>query len=145
VSSAGGGGRRTTRSWGSPEKAWSTSSLAQEIVPEDASALVALERLVHRAPSGWPDLVDTLKKKAELTRTSADREQIHLRIATIWEEMIGNLDEAIGAWKEVLGDNPSSISGLRALDRLLAQKGLDLELADNLQRQLELTRTRRDR
>src|SRR6185436_3904027 len=123
---------------GQSEKAVEYFRLAQEIVPEDASALVALERLYTRTER-WPDLVDTLKKKAELTRTSADREQIHLRIATIWEEMIGNLDEAIGAWKEVLGDNPSSISGLRALDRLLAQKGLDLELADNLQRQLELT------
>jgi tetratricopeptide (TPR) repeat protein len=123
---------------GQSEKAVEYFRLAQEIVPEDASALVALERLYTRTER-WPDLVDTLKKKAELTRTSADREQIHLRIATIWEEMIGNLDEAIVAWKEVLGDNPSSISALRALDRLLAQKGLDLELADNLQRQLELT------
>jgi tetratricopeptide (TPR) repeat protein len=120
------------------DKAVEYFRLAQEIVPEDASALVALERLYTRTER-WPDLVDTLKKKAELARTAEDREQIHIRIATIFEEMIGNADEAITAWKEVLGDNPGSLIALRSLDRLFAEKGLDLELADNLQRQLELT------
>ncbi len=119
------------------DKAVEYFRMAQEIQPEDPSALVALERLYTRTER-WSDLVDTLKKKAELVRASDDREQIHVRIATLWEEMIGNVDEAISAWKEVLGDNPSSVTALRSLDRLFVQKGLDLELADNLQRQLEL-------
>ncbi len=110
---------------------------AQEIAPQDASALEALERLYTRTER-WADLVDTLKKKAELTADVGGREQIHGRIASIWEEEIGNADEAIGAWKEVLGDNPSSVTALRALDRLYGQKGLFTELADNLQRQIEL-------
>ena len=37
--------------------------------------------------------------------------------------MIGNVDEAIGAWKEVLGDTRRSELALRALDCLF-QKGL---------------------
>lgn len=122
---------------GQSEKAVEYFRMAQEIQPEDASALEALERLYTRTER-WTDLVEILKKKAELVRSSADRETIHVRIATIWEEMIGNLDEAIVAWQEALGDNPSSVQALRSLDRLFAQKGLDLELADNLQRQLEL-------
>jgi tetratricopeptide (TPR) repeat protein len=119
------------------DKAVEYFRLAQEIEPEDASALEALERLYTRTER-WPDLVDTLKKKAELVRTAEEREAAHTRIASIWEEAIGNIDEAITAWKEVLGDNPSSLTALRALDRLFVHKGLDLELADNLQRQLEL-------
>jgi tetratricopeptide (TPR) repeat protein len=119
------------------EKAVEFFRMAQEIEPEDASALEALERLYTRTER-WPDLVETLKKKAELVQSPDEREQIHSRIATILEEAIGNPDEAITAWKEVLGDNPSSLAALRALDRLFAQKGMAPDLADNLQQQLEL-------
>ena len=119
------------------DKAVEYFRLAQEIEPEDAAALEALERLYTRTER-WSDLVDTLKKKAELVHSSEEREKIHAHIAAIWEEAIGNPDEAIAAWKEALGDNAGSLTALRALDRLFAQKGLDLDLADNLQRQLEL-------
>jgi tetratricopeptide (TPR) repeat protein len=119
------------------EKAVEYFRMAQEIEPEDPSALEALERLYTRTER-WPDLVETLKKKAMLVQSIAEREGIHARIATILEEAIGNADEAIAAWKEVLGDNPSSLVALRALDRLFVHKGMALDLADNLQRQLEL-------
>jgi tetratricopeptide (TPR) repeat protein len=119
------------------EKAVEYFRLAQEIEPEDSSALEALERLYTRTER-WPDLVETLKKKAMLVQSVEERESIHGRIATILEEAIGNADEAISAWKEVLGDNPSSLPALRALDRLFVHKGMALDLADNLQRQLEL-------
>lgn len=111
---------------------------ARDIQPEDPSALDALERLYTRTER-WPDLVDTLRKKADLVADDGSREQIRVRIATIQEEMIGNLDQAIVAWKEVLADNPSSQQALRALDRLLAAKGLYPDLAENLQRQLDLS------
>lgn len=122
---------------GKSDKAVEYFRMAQEIEPEDASALEALERLYTRTER-WADLVETLKKKAELVESGSDREAIHGRIATILEEAIGNPDDAIAAWKEVLGDNPSSLVALRALDRLFGQKGMSLDLADNLQRQLDL-------
>ena len=119
------------------DKAVEFFRMAQEIEPEDASALEALERLYTRTER-WPDLVETLKKKAELVQSVEEREAIHAHIATILEEAIGNPDEAIAAWKEVLGDNSGSLPALRALDRLFASKGMAVDLADNLQRQLEL-------
>jgi tetratricopeptide (TPR) repeat protein len=119
------------------DKAVEFFRMAQEIEPEDASALEALERLYTRTER-WPDLVETLKKKAELVQSVEERENIHARIATILEEAIGNSDEAITAWKEVLGDNSGSLAALRALDRLFSSKGMALDLADNLQRQLDL-------
>ncbi len=122
---------------GQSDKAVEYFRMAQEIEPEDASALEALERLYTRTER-WADLVETLKRKADLVRTADEREAIHGRIATIYEEAIGNPDEAIAAWKEVLGDNPGSLAALRALDRLFTNKGMALDLADNLQRQLEL-------
>src|SRR4029079_2330762 len=70
---------------------------AQSIQPEDASALVALERLYTRTER-WSDLVDTLLKKAQLVSDPAEREEIRIRIATVWEEMLGNAEQAIVAW-----------------------------------------------
>ena len=110
---------------------------AQSIQPEDASALVALERLYTRTER-WSDLVDTLLKKAQLVTDAAEREEIRIRIATVWEEMLANAEQAIVAWNVVLQDNPSNVRALRSLDRLYLARGEFRELADNLQRQLSL-------
>ena len=110
---------------------------AQSIQPEDASALVALERLYTRTER-WSDLVDTLLKKAQLVTDAAEREEIRIRIARVWEEMLGNAEQAIVAWNVVLQDNPGNVQALRALDRLYLKRGEFRELADNLQRQLNL-------
>ncbi len=123
---------------GRSDKAVECLQRAQEIAPEDASALDSLVNLYTRTER-WAELVETLKRKADLVTDDAQREDIHERIATIAEEMIGNNAEAIAAWKDVLADNPSSMRALRALDRLYATESMDTELADNLQRQLELS------
>jgi golgin subfamily B member 1 len=119
------------------EKAVEYFRRAQEILPQDASALVALERLYTRTER-WPDLIETLRRKADLVTDPADRVAIRTRIATVWEEMLGNPVEAIGAWNEVLSENSDNIEALRALDRLYLAHGEFRELADNLQRQLQL-------
>src|SRR5678809_1436666 len=95
---------------------------AQQIQPEDASALVALERLYTRTER-WSDLVDTLLKKAQLVTDPAEREEIRIRTARVWEEMLGNAEQAIVAWNVVLQDNPGNVQALRALDRLYLTRG----------------------
>ncbi|HVV52461.1 MAG TPA: tetratricopeptide repeat protein, partial [Polyangia bacterium] len=116
---------------------------AQSIQPEDASALVALERLYTRTER-WSDLVDTLLKKAQLVTDAAEREEIRIRIATVWEEMLGNAEQAIVAWNVVLQESPSNVRALRALDRLYLTRGEFRALADNLQRQLALVEDQGD-
>jgi tetratricopeptide (TPR) repeat protein len=123
---------------GQSEKAVEYFRRAQQIQPEDPSALVALERLYTRTER-WSDLVDTLTKKATLVTDAAEREQIRTRIATVWEEMLGNVEQAIVAWNVVLADNARNVPALRALDRLYQQKGDWRDLADNLGQQLALS------
>src|SRR4029077_16141941 len=72
---------------GQSDKAVEYFRRAQQIQPEDASALVALERLYTRTER-WSDLVDTLTKKATLVTDAREREEIRTRIATVWEEML---------------------------------------------------------
>ena len=108
----------TTRSSARPSRAVEYFRRAQSIEPEDASALVALERLYTRTER-WSDLVDTLLEEgaaASTTRTSARRSTI--RIAHVWEEMLGNVEQAIVAWNVVLAGQPGNLQALRALDRL---------------------------
>src|SRR5262252_8045065 len=121
------------------EKAVEYFRRAQAIEPEDASALVALERLYTRTER-WSDLIDTLTKKFALVQEPYEREQIRVRIATVWEEMLNNSPEAIKAWKAVLKDNGENIQALRSLDRLYLRAGDFRELGDNIQRQLKLTK-----
>jgi len=125
------------------EKAVEYFRRAQSILPEDASALVALERLYTRTER-WPDLIETLGKKFALVKEPAEREQIRVRIATVWEEMLNNAGEAIKAWRGVLKDNPDNLQALRSLDRLYLRGGEFRELADNIQRQLKLSRDAQD-
>jgi tetratricopeptide (TPR) repeat protein len=122
---------------GQSEKAVEYFRKAQAIQPEDASALVALERLYTRTER-WNDLIDTLSKKAQLVTDRAERAQIRTRIATVWEEMLGNADQAIVAWNVVLKENERDLAALRALDRLYLARGDYRDLADNLQQQLSL-------
>jgi tetratricopeptide (TPR) repeat protein len=122
---------------GQSEKAVEYFRRAQTIQPEDASALVALERLYTRTER-WNDLIDTLTKKAQLVSSPAEREEIRTRIATVWEEMLGNAEQAIVSWNVVLAENPQNVPALRALDRLYLGRGDYRDLADNLQQQLSL-------
>jgi len=123
---------------GQSEKAVEYFRRAQEIQPGDASSLVALERLYTRTER-WPDLIETLKRKVALVTDAEERVQIRTRIASVWEEMIGNAGEAVAAWRDVLTESPENLQALRSLDRLYLGRGEFHELADNLQQQLALT------
>jgi len=123
---------------GQSERAVEYFRRAQEIQPGDASSLVALERLYTRTER-WPDLIETLQRKVSLVKSQEERFEIRTRIASVWEEMIGNAPEAITAWRQVLAESPSDLQALRPLDRLYLAGGDFRRLADNLQEQLALT------
>ena len=121
-----------------PEKATEYFRRAQDIDPDDLTAVEALERLYTRNER-WPELLQVYRKKVELTPDPAGREQIYFRMAYLWEEMLGNVDEAVATYKEVLGADSANVKALKALDRLYLGGKHWRELADNLTRQLQLT------
>jgi tetratricopeptide (TPR) repeat protein len=121
-----------------PEKAVEYFRRAQNIEPDDPQALDALEKLYTRNER-WNDLVDVYRKKVELSNDPSDKESIYFRLAALWEEMLGNVDEAIATYKEVLSQDSANLRALRSLDRLYLGQKQWHELADNLTRQLQLT------
>ncbi len=121
-----------------PEKAVEYFRRAQNIEPDDPQALDALEKLYTRNER-WNDLVEVYRKKVELSNDAALKESIYFRLAALWEEMLGNVDEAVATYKEVLSQDSANLRALKALDRLYLGGKQWHELADNLTRQLQLT------
>jgi len=108
---------------------------------EDRTALDALERLYARAER-WSDLVDIFRRKGALAVDPEERSALWLRVATLWEEVLGNPAEAISAYREVLTQDEQNVVAMRALARLYEQSGEVHELGNILQRQLQLTQDR---
>ena len=64
----------------------------------------------------WPDLVQTLNKKAPLVESEEERVALHLRIANLYIEKFSNQAEAIKAFEAVLAidsDNEEAIGHLQ--------------------------------
>jgi tetratricopeptide (TPR) repeat protein len=110
---------------------------AQSLNPDDPTALNALEKLYTRREQ-YPELLEVYRKKVELTSALDERQQLFFRMAYLWEEMLGNPEEAITTYREVLAQDDSNREALKALDRLYQGQGQWHELADNLARQLTL-------
>jgi tetratricopeptide (TPR) repeat protein len=120
-----------------PERAVEFFRRAQELEPDNFETLEALEKLFSRGEK-WNELLEIYRRKADLSSDPADREQLFFRMAYLWEEMLGSLEEAVSTYKEVLAQDDANLKALKALDRLYQSQQAWHELADNLSRQLSL-------
>src|SRR6185436_17030681 len=77
---------------------------ALQIEPEDSAALEALDRLFQREEK-YPELLEIYKKKVDLAQDGDVRLGLLFRIASIWEEMLQNPEEAIATYREILGQD----------------------------------------
>jgi tetratricopeptide (TPR) repeat protein len=104
---------------------------------EDAVALASLDRLL--AVEGHADqLVKVVERRAELAEDAGVRLVLLHRAASLYEEILEQPREAIGAYKAVLAVDDADLSALEALERLYGQVNEPRELAQILTRRLEL-------
>ncbi len=120
------------------DKAVEFFSKAQALDPEDITTLEALEKLYLRRQQ-YNELLAVYRRKVELAGEPDVRERMFFQMAKLWEEVLGNYEQAIATYKEVLGQDDSNLSALASLDRLYVQQQMWTDLSDNLQRQLVLT------
>ena len=68
-----------------------------ELEPDDMTTLNALEKLYTRGEQ-WSELLEIYRRRVELSPDADERQGLLTRMATIWEEMLGNLEDpsAIG-------------------------------------------------
>lgn len=108
--------------------------------PGDADALQAMDSL-YRNHERWAELIGVFRRRIELTEDGAEREAFYAQMAQVYEERLGQPEEAIGAYREVLALDPASQVALRALDGLFTRQSMWSELAGNLEIQLNLAET----
>lgn len=120
-----------------PERAIEFYRKAQQLNPDRFATLDALERLFSRSER-WAELPGIYRRKVDLLADAGQRQQLLARMAYIWEEMLGNVAEAITCHDEILTLDERNVPALKALDRLYQLKQAWPELAENLQRQLLL-------
>ncbi|MBO6939656.1 MAG: tetratricopeptide repeat protein [Deltaproteobacteria bacterium] len=108
-----------------------------DIEPADSEVLLALEELFRRTER-WKDLVSVLRRRAEQAHDPEEQENLLVQMAAIHDEFLEDPETAITVYREILELDPGSPRALGALDDLFARQEMWSELADNVDRQLEL-------
>jgi golgin subfamily B member 1 len=119
------------------DRALETSRAVLDIDPSDQEALEALERL-HAAKGDHRELLGIHRRKLELTRDPRERSDIQFKIGQLYEDVIGDDDQAIATYAQVLETDGEDLRALRALDRILERNQRWPELAEILVRELAL-------
>ncbi|HEX3761679.1 MAG TPA: tetratricopeptide repeat protein [Kofleriaceae bacterium] len=124
--------------------AWRKVEHAQ---PDDVAALAALDRLLA-LEGRVGELVLIVARRAELTEDPGVRLVLLHRVAALYEEVIDDRAAAIIAYKNVLGVDDTDLAALDALERLFrisTAPDAPRELAQTLERKIELTRNLMER
>ncbi len=87
---------------------------------EDERDLEALDEtiLILEREERWPDLVATLRKRAEVAASPLRRRADLVRIAHVQNESLGSVDDAITTWSSVadeFGESPETVDALADL------------------------------
>jgi tetratricopeptide (TPR) repeat protein len=120
------------------EKAVEFFRRALDLDPEDLNTIEALEKLYTRREQ-WADLLEIYRRKVDLSTEPEERETLYFQIAYLQEEMLGQHEDAIATYREIVAADDTNLKAYKSLDRLHFQLENWHDLADNLSRQLELT------
>ncbi|RAL22930.1 hypothetical protein DL240_08540 [Lujinxingia litoralis] len=108
------------------------------IDPSDILAMESLER-VFETFERWEELVAVLEQKAGATYDPDAIVAIKSRAAELWESRLGDIGQAIMAYRDVLTVDQTHLETLDALERLYTQSAQWDELVDVLEQRLALT------
>ncbi|MCB9569743.1 MAG: tetratricopeptide repeat protein [Myxococcales bacterium] len=107
-----------------------------DIDPKNESALTTLEE-IYSASERWADLAQILQKRLVITPES-QRLALLRRIATLQEDKVHDLDGAVATYEAIREILPGDLEVIDSLARIHRERGAWRDLADTLQRRLEL-------
>ncbi|MFO0738105.1 MAG: tetratricopeptide repeat protein [Labilithrix sp.] len=115
-----------------PDDAVSSYKRVLELDPASQTALAALDALFTRQQM-WSDLAENLE--AQLALAAEDDQQIALmlRLASLRETQMGQVEQAIDGYRSVLERDISNAQALGALERLGQDPAYELVIADLLE------------
>ena len=111
--------------------------------PGHPKAGEALARIAERT-GDHDTLITLLERKAE-ARRGAERIDVLAKLAEVFEDHKNDLPEAIRRYEAVLAIEPTNLVALKGLDRIFNRTGRYKELLDNLERQVDVAATPRQK
>lgn len=120
--------------------------LYEQIFKEDPGHTKAGEALaeIYRGKEDWSGLAKILEKEADALRGERKIETI-CRIAELYEDQLDDLVEATRRYEAALEIDPMSLTALKGLDRIYNRTGRYKELTGNIERQIQLAATPRQK
>ncbi len=112
--------------------------------PNDETALAALDRLYERT-GAYRELVEVLRARERLSEGEGARKPLMRRIAKTLGEKLGDISEAIAAYRAIVDDFGPERETLSALAALYEPSDRWPELAESLEAELGLAETPEDR
>lgn len=113
--------------------AWRTVLDADEAEPTALDALAGL----YEARGEWQALVETLEQKARFTEQPPAQVGLKGRIAAIYAERLGDLEQAVRAYRDLLDLQPDALSALESLEDLERRRGDHTAVQEVLVRRLQ--------
>lgn len=92
-----------------------------DLDPKDHGALDALRDIYERRED-WPALVGILRRLIPLQVEDEETLQLYLRLASIYQHQMDQLEDAISAWRRVLELDPTHWEALETLEALLLER-----------------------
>ncbi|HUT76610.1 MAG TPA: tetratricopeptide repeat protein, partial [Polyangia bacterium] len=97
----------------------------------DSTVLAALDRLYEREGL-FSDLDEVIEREIAEAGDASDRHRYKLRQGTIRERQFGNLAGAVGAYRDVVQDDPTNADAIAALEGLLGRDEAVHDLVETL-------------
>ncbi|HSQ65808.1 MAG TPA: tetratricopeptide repeat protein, partial [Polyangiaceae bacterium] len=116
------------------------------VLAQDPGHVRAGEALARIAESGgdYKTLVTLLERRAD-ARRGAERAEVLARIAEVYEDHLSDLGEATRRYEAVLAIDPKHLGALKGLHRIFNRTGRYRELLDNLEQQVSVAATPRQK
>lgn len=121
-----------------PRKAIDAFKGALEINESDAESLEALEGL-YNLIGDWEGLVGVLETKAAYAPTPEERAEVLRTKASIHEDLMSSVDDAVDSYRQALDADPSSELTMDALERLYEAKEEWNELIEIKRQRIDLS------
>ncbi|WP_437738100.1 protein kinase domain-containing protein [Sorangium sp. So ce1335] len=120
--------------------------LYEQIFAEDPGHTRTSDALlrIYRRLEDHAGYAKILERRAEALR-GEERVEAMCKLAELYEDRLGDLNEATRRYEAALELDPTSLTALRGLDRIYSRAGRYRELLQNLERQIEVSATPRQK
>ncbi|HEY6034933.1 MAG TPA: tetratricopeptide repeat protein, partial [Kofleriaceae bacterium] len=116
--------------WAEPEPAAAPTRMPMGTLSPPVNELEGLKSLArrHRLHEAWPELADTLRQIIDLGQiedslSEEDSIDLFTQLAELEGDVLGHIDEAIHAWREVIRIDPCEVRALSSLEDLYTREG----------------------